>query len=38
MMVFKLLDMAEKRWRKISAPHLVKEVLSNEVYKNGDAA
>ncbi len=34
-MAFKLLDMAEKRWRRISAPHLVKGILSNEVYENG---
>ena len=34
-MAFKLLDMAEKRWRRISAPYLVEGVLSNEAYENG---
>jgi len=34
-MAFKLVDMAEKRWRRISAPHLVKGILSNAVYENG---
>ena len=34
-MAFKLLDMAEKRWRRIRSPHLVQQVLDGTKYLDG---
>lgn len=34
-MTFKLMDMAQKRWRRISAPHLVKEVKAGARFIDG---
>ena len=34
-MAFKLLAMAEKRWRRIRSPHLVKEMLEGEKFLDG---
>ena len=35
-MAFKLLAMAEKRWRRIRSPHLVKEILEGEKFLDGE--
>ncbi len=34
-MAFKLLDMAEKRWRRIRSPHLVQRVLDGTKFLDG---
>ncbi len=34
-MAFKLLEMAQQRWRKLNAPELLPLVLAGERFKNG---
>jgi hypothetical protein len=35
-MAFKLLEMAEKRWRRIRRPHLVQELLEGTKFVDGE--
>jgi len=35
LMAYKLLDMGQKRWRRVTAPHLVKLVLEGVTFTNG---
>jgi hypothetical protein len=34
-MAFKLLDMAEKRWRRINAPELAQRVANGDRFQDG---
>jgi len=35
LMAYKLLDMGQKRWRRVTAPHLVELVLKGITFTNG---